>query len=92
MQHYIRLYADDVVVYTGERILVNKFSLTLGFKINCLKSALLPLVVCFCVLFTMSSGGKMTSCVESKGAKSAALNKDVDSCTKTQSLQSESWF
>lgn len=37
-----------------------------------------------CLQFTMSSGGKMTSCVGSKGAKSAALNKDVDSCSKTQ--------
>ena len=41
---------------------------------------LLRRVVC---VVTMSSGGKMTSCVGSKGAKSAVLNRVVASCVET---------
>lgn len=44
-----------------------------------------------CVLFTMSSGGKMTSCVGSNGAKSAARNRHDDSWTPTRGKNHMCW-
>lgn len=65
------LYADDFFVYTT--VLKQKTGLCFNILGLDLLDAQRNL------LFTISSGGKMTSCVGSIGAKSSALNKDVTS-------------